>query len=173
MALRALTTAESVEFVSTTDPDYKSTLVPRDPADPDAGTMEVITIGDTASRFRIRPLDVFLMAHIYDNASSLVGKSGSEEVGIKTRVNQTNIDTVRFGLVGLPDNWGDPRRGSLVKFAVEKVEVNGREYTSVTEPVLRSLGLQLIQEMATKIKAISEVSADDEGNSEGASLPSG
>lgn len=167
MALYALTTAEVVDFVSPSDSDYKVTQVPVDPADASKGTKDQITIGPNASVFRIRPLDVFLMAHIYDNASSLTGKTGSTEVGIHTKVNQTNLDTVRFGLAGLPDNWGD-RKGLKVPYAVEKTSVNGREYSAVTEPVLRSLGLNLIQELASRIKEISEVSADDEGNSAGA-----
>lgn len=164
MALFARTTVETVDFVSAMDPDYVVEQVPLDPANPALGTVEQVTIRGGASHFKLRPLDVFLMGHIYDNATSMVGTQGSVEVGIKTKMNMTNIDTVRFGLCALPENFQD-RQGNVVKFAVRKESINGREYTVVTDEVMTTLGLQLIQEMAGKIKELSEVTADNGKNS--------
>ena len=157
MALFARTTVETADFVSTMDSAYSTQEAPVDPADPTKGTREEVTIDDGASIFKIGPLDVFLMAHIYDNASKLSGKQGSDEVGIETRLNKTNIDAVRFGLRALPENW-QSRDGKRVLYEVEKVTVNGREYVSVKDHVLDSLGVRLIGEMADKIKDMSEVS---------------
>lgn len=163
MALYARTTAETVDFVSSKDPDYKSSEVPVDENDPSKGTRTEVTIGDTASRFKLKPLDLFLMAHIYDNASTMVGRQGSAEVGIKTLINKTNVEAVRFGLAGIPDNWAD-KRGTTIKFELQKETVNGREYSVVTDAVMTSLGLQLVQEMAEKIKELSEVGAAEAKN---------
>lgn len=164
MALFARTTVETADFVSTMDSAYEAKEVPVDPEDPTKGTKEEVTIGDDASKFKVGPLDVFLMAHIYDNASKLSGKQGSDEVGIETRMNKTNIDAVRFGLRALPDNW-QSRDGKKIPYEVEKVTVNGREYVACKDAVLDSLGVRLIGEMAEKIKDMSEVSSGEEKNS--------
>lgn len=164
MALFARTTRNIVSFVSKLDPAYHEKQVLIDPAAPEKGTKIEITIDAHASTFKVRPLDVFLMGYIYDNASSMVGTQGSVEVGIKTHVNQTNIDVVRFGLAALPDGWGTDD-GVMVNYATRKDAINGREYTCITDEVLDSLGLQLVMELADKIKAISEVSAATEKKS--------
>ena len=87
------------------------------------------------------------MGYIYDNASSLVGKQGSDEVGIKTRVNQTNIDAVRFGLRGFK-NFVD-RTGNQVPFKNQKAVVNSREY-DVVHDIMNMLGVQLIAELPAR-----------------------
>lgn len=164
MALYARTTVETVDFHSEMDPDVKVREVPVDEKDPKKGTKKLKEVLPGASCFKIGPLDVFLMAHIYDNASKLSGKQGSEEVGIETRMNATNIDAVRFGLRGLPDGFKN-RQGVAVNYDVEKKSVNGREYVAVKDSVIDALGLRLIAEMAEAIKELSEVSGDEEKNS--------
>jgi hypothetical protein len=171
MALIALTVNDAVEYVSDRDPSKVKNNVPVDPADPKKGTKIEIEIKEGATKFFLKPLDVFLMGHIYDNASRLSGKSGSDEVGIHTRMNQTNIDAVRHGLTGF-DNFVD-KVGNAVKFSTKKDVVNGREYDVADDHVLQALGIQLIQELATEIKRISEVSAEEEKNSVAASPQSG
>ena len=170
MALIALTVNDAVEYVSDRDPCKVKNRVPVDPSDPKKGTKEEVEIKDGATRFYCKPLDVFLMGHIYDNASRLSGKSGSDEVGIHTRMNQTNIDAVRHGLSGF-ENFAD-KKGNAVVFKTVKATVNGREYDVAADSVLEALGIQLIQELATEIKRISEVSAEEEKNSAEASLQS-
>ncbi len=164
MALFARTTVETVDFYSEMDPDVTVREVPLDADDPEKGTKKEKDVAEGASRFKIGPLDVFLMAHIYDNASKLSGKQGSEEVGIETRMNATNIDAVRFGLRALPEGFRN-KQGTEIKYEVEKRTVNGREYTAVKDSVLSTLGIRLIGEMAEAIKDLSEVSADEEKNS--------
>ena len=164
MALFARTTVETDTFVSTMDSAHSTKEVPVDPKDPTKGTKEEVTIGEGASCFEVGPLDVFLMAHIYDNASKLSGKQGSDEVGIETRLNKTNIDATRFGLRALPEDWAS-KDGVKVLYEVEKVTVNGREYVACKDAVLDSLGIRLIGEMAEKIKDMSEVSSGEAKNS--------
>lgn len=171
MALIALTVHDTVEYVSDRDPSKVVTKVPVDANDPKKGTKDHTEIKDGATKFFLKPLDVFLMGHIYDNASHLSGKSGSDEVGIKTRMNQTNIDAVRHGLTGF-ENFLD-RKGNGIPFKTVKAVVNGREYEVAADSVLDSLGIQLIQELATEIKRISEVSTDEEKNFVEASPQSG
>lgn len=167
MALYALTLSDTVEYVSDLDPCKKSQQVPVDPEDPSKGSKTVTDIDEGATLFMLRPLDCFLNAHIYDNASSITGREGSEEVGIKTRVNQTNLDAVRFGLSGFK-NFTD-RKGTAVRFTTVNEFVNGREYTVASPDVMNCLGIRLIQELARKIKEISEVSEQQSKNSEGLS----
>lgn len=159
MALIALTTAHTVQYVSNMDPSKVRTFVPVDPEDPEKGVKEHIEVKEDASYFTLRPLDVFLMGYIYDNASHIRGKQGDSEIGVHTRVNQTNIDAVRFGLAALPDNFKDAK-GNPIRYRTVKEVVNGRSYDAVDRAVLDTLGLYLIGELAGEIKRISEVSGD-------------
>lgn len=168
MALVALTLADTIKHVSDLDPSKKTVQVPVDPTDASKGVKDVEEIDwDSATVFHLKPLDVFLQAHIYDNASSLSNRQGEDTVGIQTKVNQTNIDAVRHGLAGF-DRYAD-KRGNAVKFATVKSILNGREYDVVSDDVMKTFGIKLIQELASKIKAISEVSAEEEKNSDEAS----
>jgi hypothetical protein len=169
MALIALTVSDTVEFISDRDPAKQKQPKLIDPSDPPKGQIIQDVVGEDATRFYLSPLDVFLMGHIYDSASILSGKSGSDEVGIHTRVNHTNIEAVRHGLKGFKNFDG---KDGPVRFRTQKAIVNGREYEVVADAVMNRLGIQLIQELATKIKAISEVTADEEKNSAPGSQPS-
>lgn len=162
MAIAAMTVHSTVTYVSDKDPSKVVTQVPLDPADPTKGTVTHTEIREDATTFLIRPLDVFLLGHIYDNASLLTGKSGSEEVGIHTRVNKTNIEAVRHGLIGF-ENFAR-KDGTPIRFTTTEVHVNGRDYTVASDDVMSALGIQLVQELAGKIKEISEVSAVEEKN---------
>ncbi len=164
MALVAMTTADTVPFVSIRDPQAVLKDVPNDAKDPSKGShKEVDRWEDGASVFQVAPLDVFLMGSIYDNASVLAAKQGSDEVGIHTQINKTNIDAVRFGLKAIPDDW-KTKNGAVVSFTTEKAKVNGREYEAASVSVLNSLGINLIAEMADKIKSLSDVSVLEEKN---------
>lgn len=164
MALIALTVADTVEYVSNLDPAKGKKPVPVDPNDPSKGEIIQDVIEEGATVFYLRPLDVFLMGYIYDNASTLSGKQGDDTVGIHTRVNQTNIDAVRHGLSGFK-NFVD-KHGNQVRFKTQKAVVNGREYEVVHDDIMNMFGVRLIAELADKIKEISEVSTDEEKNSE-------
>lgn len=164
MALVALTIASTITYVSDRDPSKQVVDVPIDPEDLSKGAKKETRIGDGATKFFLKPLDVFLKGYIYDNATHLVGKSGTDDVGIHTRINQTNIDAVRFGLAGF-ENFSDAS-GNPVKFKTVKDNVNGREYDAVATDVLNTLGLELIGELASQIKSASEVSAEEAKNSE-------
>ena len=155
MALIAMTTADTIEYVSDLDP-CKTTSVPA------PGEKPVVTIKDGATIFKLRSLDVFLKGVIYDSASRLMRKSDSDEVGIVTRVNQTNVEAVRHGLVGF-SNFKNSKGGD-VPFKTAKIFVNGRPYDVVDDVTMNALGIRLIQELALAIKDISEVKGDEEKN---------
>jgi hypothetical protein len=163
MALVAMTTADTVDFVSVNDPSRKVTKVLIDPENPDLGSKDEVTIEEGASVFKLRPLDVFLMGWIYDSASVLRGRQGDNEIGVHTRINQTNIDAVRFGLAAIPSNFRH-KDNSPVRLVTEKEIVNGRQYDVVKKEVLNTLGLQLISEMADEIRKISSVTRNEEKN---------
>lgn len=171
MAVKALTIGDTFEYVSNTDSCKKITQVLVDPNDPAKGKREHVEILPGATVFGLRPLDVFLMGYIYDNASSLSGKQGSDEVGIHTRVNQTNIDAVRFGLAYFK-NFKHPTTGNDINVNTVKVTVNGREYDAADDATMQYLGVRLIAELAEEIKEKSEVSGEQEKNSEGSSTQS-
>lgn len=167
MALIAMTTADTVDYVSDKDPSKKTNKVQRDPENPAAGFDVTTEILPGATVFKVRPLDVFLMGFIYDNASSLTGREGSSEIGIHTKVNQTNIEAVRHGLLGW-ENFTDAK-GGAARFKTQRAVVNGRTYDVAHDDVMNSMGIQLIQELAAEVKRISEVTPAEEKNSEGAS----
>jgi len=171
MALIAMTTSETITYVSDKDPAKKKTIAFLDPNDPSKGETTTSEIGSDATVFRLRPLDVFLMGYIYDNASELSGRQDSIEIGIRTKINQTNIEAVRHGLVGF-SNFFD-KTGKEVCFGANNIKINDRDYTVASDATMKLLGIQLIQELAEQIKNISEVSASEEKNSSGASSPAG
>ena len=164
MALIAMTTSDTVDYVSDQDPSKKK--VPQSAKDPNAEPVMMTVIEDGATTFKLKPLDVFLMGYIYDNASTLSGKQGTDEVGIHTRMNQTNIECVRHGLAGFV-NFADAK-GNQVQFKTQKAVVNGRQYDVVSDEIMNMLGVRLVQELAGEIKKISEVSKAEEKNSAGA-----
>ena len=164
MAIRALTIGDTFEYVLDADPSKKTEDVLVDPTDPAKGTRKQTTIEPGATIFGLKALDVFLMAHIYDNASSLRGKQGSDEVGIHTRTNQTNIDTVRFGLAWVKNFQDD--KGNDISITKVKTTVNGREYEAASDNIVSLLGLRAIAELAEQIKERSEITEDEEKNSE-------
>jgi len=165
-----MTSADAVEYVSDLDPCKVKTKTFRDPEDPSKGFIESWEIQPGATVFKLRSLDVFLMSMIYDNASRLMGKEGSQEFGIQTNVNQTNVQAVRHGLIGF-SNFSDSK-GNAIQYSTQKENVNGRPYDVVADKVMNCFGVRLIQELAAKIKEISEVTPADEKKSEGQSLPS-
>lgn len=164
MAIKALTIGDTFEYVLDADPSKTTKDVPVDPADPAKGTRKETLIEPGATIFGLKALDVFLMGYIYDNASSLRGKQGSDEVGIHTRMNQTNIDTVRFGLAWVK-NFQDSK-GNEVSITKVKATVNGREYDAASDNIVSLLGLRAIGELAQQIKEASEIGEDEEKNSE-------
>ena len=162
MALVAMTTADTVDYVSDLDPAKTKKEVSLDPEKPEGPKKEIIVIAEGATTFKLKSLDVFLMGHIYDSASVLRGVQGSEEVGIHTRMNQTNIDAVRHGLAGFT-NFSDAH-GNAIKFETQKAVVNGRPYEVASDAVVNKLGIRLIQELGAEIKKMSEVAAAEEKN---------
>ena len=170
MALIAMTTADAIDYVSDLDPSKRKTKVLRDQSKPEKGYIESWDIGPGATSFRLRALDVFLMGVIYDNASMLQGKEGSNEYGIQTKVNQTNIEAVRHGLIGFTNFRNS--KGDAITLETQKAVVNGRPYDVVSDKVMNCFGIRLIQELAMRIKEISEVTPAEEKNSAAESLPS-
>ena len=162
MALIGITRPETREYVSEGDPSRTVRKVPVDPADPAKGTREEIVHEDGATIFELGVLDVFLMGMIYDRSTSITRGGDSEDVGFQTKVNQTNIETVRFGLKGWR-NFKSPTGGDIA-FAAEQRFVNGRTYQAVSDDCLNQLGIRLIREFAQEIKANSEVRGHEAKN---------
>ena len=162
MALIAMSSSDVIDFVSDLDPAKSKQATLIDPNDPSKGEIMSDTVGPGATVFQLKSLDVFLMGYIYDNASTLSGEQGSSAIGIHTRVNQTNIEAVRHGLVGFR-NFADAN-GKHILFNTQTVVVNGRKYEVASDETVTRLGIRLIQELATKIKEISEVTAEEEKN---------
>lgn len=162
MALEAMTTADAVKYVSDLDPAKKYVDAPVDPDQPDGPKKKVEQIDEAAATFfELRPLDVFLQGWIYDNASSMRGEQGKPGVDLVTKVNQTNLDMVRFSLAG----WSNFKsKGNAIAFKSKTDFVNGREYTVADDESIRLLGIKLVAELATKIRQISEVSAFEAKN---------
>jgi hypothetical protein len=178
MALFASTTADTVEYVSRKDPargDHKPVWV--DEKDKSKG--EVLTSADIqkfrengATIFVLKPLDVYLMGTIYDNASVLRGSQDSETIDIHTKTNATNIDAVKYGCVGFENFRVKGDGNPTLKYESEEVMLAGREYRVMKPHLLTAIrDITLIAELADRIKKISEVDTDEEKNSGYRSLP--
>lgn len=160
MALIGITRADTFDYVSETDPCRKTIRIPDE--EHGEGTREEVLVEEGATVFELGVLDVFLMGMIYDKSTSITRHEGSEDVGFQTRVNQTNIETVRFGLKG----WRNFKNatGDDIPFVTEKRFVNGREYLQAADACLNALGIRLIRELGQEIKAKSEVTGHDAKN---------
>jgi hypothetical protein len=165
-----MTSADAVDYVSDLDPCKRKTKTARDPDDPSKGFDESWDVQPGATSFKLRSLDVFLMSVIYDNAQQLRGREGSNEFGIQANINQTNVQAVRHGLIGFT-NFCDAK-GNAIAYETQKENVNGRPYDVVSDTVMNRMGVRLIQELAAKIKEISEVTPKDEKKSVEPSLRS-
>lgn len=163
MAIKALTLSDTFEYVSAMDPCKVKVTIDVDPKDPKKGTIIDWTIKEGATIFGLKPLDVFLMGHIYDNANLMTGRTGTLDVQMMTRINQTNIDAVRFGLAYFKNFQDDDGNDCKVKHV--KVQVNGREYDAASDETIKLLSIKLIQELAEKVKEASEVDKVEEKNS--------
>jgi hypothetical protein len=158
--------------VLSTDPSYHPgvpTLI--DPEDPSKGIkIGEPTIDDDATVFSYSPLDVFISAHIYDRASFL-SQSGDGSTDMKTRINETNLDAVRFGINGIK-NFIHPKTGNEVQAKFVDRFISGRLYKTLDDETMSMLDTYSIAELAQKIKDASTISKVTEKNSVSGSQPS-
>ena len=160
MALTGISIADAFDYVSDSDPCKRKVATSVD------GTLKTETvIDDGATTFRLGVLDVFLMGMIYDS-SSVIGRGVDTDVGqidVKTRLNATNIDAVRYGLRGWT-HFSDSAGNDIPFETVERI-VQSRTYRAVTDECLARLGIRLISELGQQIKAASEVGKAETKNS--------
>ena len=172
MALVGISRTDTFTYVSNDDP-CKRVAAKTQPA-PDGGapilTGEKVTIiDDGATRFKLGVLDVFLMGMIYDNSTKITrGIDDSSQVDFKTAVNATNIETVRFGLLGW-EGFKQVGTNNDIAFVSEERIVMGRKYQAASDDMLNLLGIRLITELADQIKTASEVTKAEAKNSDTAS----
>ncbi|QIG66822.1 hypothetical protein EVB27_153 [Rhizobium phage RHph_TM16] len=162
MAVKALVLSTVLTHVLSTDPSRKVVTKPVDPEDASKGTKTEIVIDADATVFSYKPLDVFLMGYIYDRAS-ILSQSGDGSTDMKTRLNETNIDAVRFGVTSIA-NFLEADGSNHVQFKMVKRVVNGREYDAIPDEVLIKLDAGAIGELAFKIKEASSLQKEDEKN---------
>lgn len=165
MALIGISRFDTVEYVSDQDPCKKKTEVPIDPKDPKKGMREQIDIEPGATKFKLSALDVFTMGRIYDNAQK-VSHDVEGGASVHTYLNQTNIEACQFGLKGW-ENFVDSE-GQSIPFKTMKRNVHGRTYEIVADEAMKALGPQLAFELGSEIKRMSEVTAAEAKNSDGA-----
>lgn len=162
MAVRALVLSATLTHVLTSDPSYSVPKIPVDPEDLSKGhTFGEPVIGEDATKFTYRPLDVFLMSHIYDRAS-IMSQSSDGGTDLKTRINETNIDAVRYGLSGFSNFIGAD--GNEVPFKTVSRVINGREYQTVTDEIIAMFDVSSLAELAGKIKDASTIKKAVEKN---------
>jgi hypothetical protein len=133
MAVIGISRSETFEYVLDSDPCKKR--IPLDVPGIENGEKitEEVVIEEGATVFKLGVLDLFLMGEIYDKSTLVTRNDADHQVGVHTRLNQTNIDAVRFGLKGWT-NFPD-RAGNDIAFkTVEKV-VNGRKYHVVAASI--------------------------------------
>jgi hypothetical protein len=163
MALVGISAAEAQDYVSDMDPCKRVIETPVDPADPSKGVKKETVIDEGATVFSLAGLDCFLMAKIYDDTSHLTRNTAEvAEFGLKTRINQTNVEAVRYGLKGW-EHLTDAK-GNDMPFSTVKRTHDGREYTVASDACLARLGVRLISELGDRIKAMSEVTKAEAKN---------
>lgn len=160
MALIAVTMDDTDRYVSNRDPAkkmvQKETGLKNDKGEELFDLIEEID-WDAATVFDLRPLDQRTFNRIMDNAMIV-----SQTSGVQMKTNNSNYEVVRYGLVGW-ENFIN-KRGQAAKFLTEKVPVGSASYVVPTDQTLSELGFDLIKELALRIKAISQVSAEQAKN---------
>ena len=161
MALVGISVFDAFDYVSDTDPCKRKVETPTD-----GGITKITTvIDDGATTFRLGVLDVFLMGMIYDN-SSVIGRgpdTGEGQIDVKTRLNATNIEAVRYGLRGWT-HFTDAQGNDIPFVSADRI-VQGRTYKAANDDCLARLGIQLIAELGQQIKTASEVGKAETKNS--------
>lgn len=173
MALVAVSNRDTEKFVSKFDPARTMVDVKINPDDKskDAPTKKEEVIDySTATIFHVGSLEVGLMSDIFDGAMNMgahtIGTNGLPQMDVRMMINKTNVEAVRFGLRGW-DNFQDAK-GKQVKFAKETISKNGKTYEVVAPECMNCLDVELVQELAERIKARSRVTKAVEKNSDAA-----
>lgn len=132
------------------------------PSDPAFGT-------EAATTFLIGPVDVFVSTTIFDRMLSYQQDDGDKAEVSRFALNQMNLDLVRFGLKG----WSHflDANDNEVPFKTEKRLVAGREYVAASDECLVMLGVELVRELAGKIRHLNTVSVGEAKNSSSAPSP--
>ena len=106
------------------------------------------TIGDGATVFKLRKLDVFLKGYIYDNASRCARRAGLRQ---DRHPDPRQPDEYRRR-ASRPRRHREFRRQPAAPSPSrrQKVVVNGRPYDVVSDEVMNTLGIRLIQELANR-----------------------
>lgn len=128
MALIGLTLGETKDFVSEYDPDKKNPTV-----------------------FRIGVVDLNVMAQIEDELTTFrfspQDPTGPADSTLK--INQRNIEAVRFGLKGIK-NFNNAQ-GNEIPYKTKKVSRFGKTYEIVSDETLHHIPKKIIDELAAQI----------------------
>jgi hypothetical protein len=142
MAIRALTLS--------TVKEYQSDL------DPAKGT-------DEATVFVIGAIDAFASTYIADRTLVFSDSgNGTREIS-QMKLNEVNLDMVRFGLKGWR-NFRDDSDNDVEFKTVDRV-VLSKKYTVVADECLARMDISLIRELANAIQSINMVTKEEAGNS--------
>ncbi len=142
MALVGLTKAATVKYESQYDPQRGN---------------------EGATVFQLGTLDCFVAAYLQDNMAEFTPDlSDASGVRTVTKINQSRIDVVRFGLKGW-ENFKD-QDGNDIAFRTVKKSLMGREYQVVPDELLAMLDPKVVTELAIKIRRANTVSEEEEKN---------
>jgi hypothetical protein len=122
------------------------------PNDPDKENPTVFALG---------ALDARMLSHLKDIHTSAEVTDNGQKINMDAAM--FNFDVVRFGLKGF-ENFIHPQTGNQVKCDVKAVSVRGRNYETVTDPVMDLLSPALITELAQEIFSQNQLSVDEEKN---------
>jgi hypothetical protein len=112
-----------------------------------------------ATKFTIGAIDAFVSAYVLDRTLTFTENDAGGVAIAQVKMGEANLEAVRFGLRGW-ENFKDDR-GNDLPFATADRIVMGRKYVAVTDDCLALLGQELVRELATSIRTINEVTADD------------
>lgn len=150
MALIAISVDDHEQYVSIYDPARKEVPV-LDEKGEKTGEVKIDIDMETATIFELAPLDVRMNARINDSTMQVTQMSG-----VSMQLNAANVEIVKHGLKGWK-NFTD-KDGKAVPFLTEKLPVGSTTYTVVSDQSLTRLGTQLLKELASRIKDLTQVS---------------
>lgn len=119
-----------------------------------------------ATQFTIGAIDSYISSYVFDRTLVFGESAGGEREVAQVKMNESNIDVVRFGLKGWK-NFKDEDNNDVEFTTVERV-VMGKKYVAASDECIARMDIALIRDLASAIREINVVTKDEAGKSDAA-----
>lgn len=120
---------------------------------------------DNPTVFVLGVIDHDMKASIMDSITefSLSSQNADDKARQTIKINERNLKLVKYGLRDVK-NLIDPEAGSPVAFATDVMNHGRKQYTVVSDSVMRRIPFEVINELAEQIISDAGLSGNEEKN---------